>query len=106
MAFDTGQFSVNGQRASSNYWTVDGVSANIGIGATASPGSGLAGALGLDQRIWRYEQPGLGRCAAGISYQTSTYAPEFGRTAGRTNLHRHALRNESISRYCVRLLSK
>src|SRR6266849_7526688 len=26
---DTGQFSVNGQRASSNYWMVDGVSANI-----------------------------------------------------------------------------
>ena len=30
---DTGQFSVNGQRASSNYWMVDGVSANIGISA-------------------------------------------------------------------------
>ena len=30
--FDTGQFSVNGQRAASNYWMVDGVSANIGIG--------------------------------------------------------------------------
>ena len=26
----TGQFSVNGQRAASNYWTVDGVSANVG----------------------------------------------------------------------------
>src|SRR5467141_2536550 len=28
-----GQFSVNGQRANANYWMVDGVSANIGIGA-------------------------------------------------------------------------
>src|SRR5271154_3650460 len=26
-----GQFSVNGQRADSNYWMVDGVSANIGV---------------------------------------------------------------------------
>src|SRR5207253_10794617 len=26
-----GQFSVNGQRASANYWTVDGVSVNIGV---------------------------------------------------------------------------
>src|SRR5208282_2599192 len=26
---DGGQFSINGQRASSNYWTVDGVSANV-----------------------------------------------------------------------------
>jgi len=29
-----GQFSVNGQRASANYWTVDGVSANIGVSST------------------------------------------------------------------------
>src|SRR5260221_2657908 len=31
---DHGQFKVNGQRAASNYWMVDGVSANIGIGAS------------------------------------------------------------------------
>src|SRR5580700_1607106 len=31
-AASDGQFSVNGQRADSNYWMVDGVSANIGIG--------------------------------------------------------------------------
>lgn len=43
---DTGQFSVNGQRASSNYWLVDGVSANIGISAGSTPGNGLGGALG------------------------------------------------------------
>src|SRR6266403_1144411 len=29
---DQGQFSVNGQRADGNYFTVDGVSANLGIG--------------------------------------------------------------------------
>ena len=29
--FDSGQFSVNGQRPSSNYFTVDGVSANFGV---------------------------------------------------------------------------
>src|SRR6267142_1717627 len=40
---DTGQFSINGQRANANYWTVDGVSANIGISAIATPGSGTAG---------------------------------------------------------------
>src|SRR3979411_198234 len=43
---DTGQFSINGQRANSNYWMVDGVSANIGISASARVGSGLAGTLG------------------------------------------------------------
>src|ERR1700722_6455544 len=47
---DNGQFSINGQRAASNYWMVDGVSGNIGIGASPSafalPGNGLAGTLG------------------------------------------------------------
>src|SRR5712664_1081372 len=38
---DTGQFSVNGQRASSNYWMVDGVSANIGIATGQQPGNGM-----------------------------------------------------------------
>src|SRR4029077_791579 len=33
-----GEFSVNGQRASANYWMVDGVGANIGINPTAIPG--------------------------------------------------------------------
>src|SRR6266481_2611309 len=42
---DNGQFSVNGQRASANYWMVDGVSANIGV-STILPGNGLGGTLG------------------------------------------------------------
>src|SRR5882762_2109289 len=33
-ADDSGQFSVNGQRPTSNYWMVDGVSANVGIGVS------------------------------------------------------------------------
>src|SRR5258706_5270213 len=41
---DTGQFSINGQRANANYWMVDGVSANIGINAGGTAGSGPAGA--------------------------------------------------------------
>src|SRR5258706_7204672 len=47
-AYDSGQFSVNGQRANSNYWMVDGVSANIGIGVNAvgNFGGGPGGSLG------------------------------------------------------------
>src|SRR5258708_11054905 len=48
-ANDGGQFSVNGQRGESNYWMVDGVSANIGVSSPGnSPvgGNGFAGALG------------------------------------------------------------
>src|SRR5712664_2856604 len=42
---DGGQFSVNGQRAASNYWMVDGVSANIGV-TQNYPGNGFGGTLG------------------------------------------------------------
>jgi hypothetical protein len=79
---DQGQFSVNGQRADANYFTVDGVSANIGASASTQPSQSGAGAL-----------PGL--AASGgtnnlvsidalqeFKIQTSTYAPEFGRTPG------------------------
>src|SRR5258708_10838185 len=40
-ANDPGQFSINGQRADANYWTVDGVSANIGV----TGGNGLEGGI-------------------------------------------------------------
>src|SRR6202048_1336112 len=45
---DAGQFSVNGQRAASNYWMVDGVSANVGVptSSNATPANGLGGTLG------------------------------------------------------------
>lgn len=83
-----GQFSVNGQRSISNYFTVDGVSANIGVStdfvqdATRSANQGLAGAL-----------PGLtalGTTSSLVSIdaleeyrlQTSTYSAEFGRQPG------------------------
>jgi len=43
---DNGQFSINGQRAASNYWMVDGVSANVGVGSNPNAGNGVAGTLG------------------------------------------------------------
>ncbi len=77
-----GQFSFNGQRADSNYFTVDGVSAN----------NGVAGGLGL-QQSGGGSMPGLtalGGTQSMVSadavqefrVQTSTFAPEFGRTPG------------------------
>ena len=79
---EQGQFSVNGQRADANYFTVDGVSANIGIAAGSGLTQGAGGALpGLSA---------LGGTSSLVSVdamqefriQTSSFAPEFGRTPG------------------------
>jgi len=81
--YDTGQFSVNGQRPSSNYWMVDGVSANIGIGATSSSYSnGLGGALGSTSVLGGTNSLVSVDALQEFRIQTSTFAPEFGRTPG------------------------
>jgi hypothetical protein len=77
-----GQFSVNGQRADANYFTVDGVSANFGVARGATIGQSGGGSL-----------PALtaGGGTNGLvsvdalqefQIQTSTFAPEFGRSPG------------------------
>jgi hypothetical protein len=78
---DSGQFSVNGQRGSSNYWTVDGVSANIGIGVL-DPGNGFGGTLGAFSALGGTNSIVSVDAMQEFRIQTSTYAPEFGRTPG------------------------
>jgi hypothetical protein len=79
---EQGQFSVNGQRANSNYFTVDGVSANIAAPINAISGQASGGSL-----------PGLSAFGSTsnlvsvdalqeFKIQTSTYAAEFGRSPG------------------------
>jgi Carboxypeptidase regulatory-like domain/TonB dependent receptor len=79
-----GQFSVNGQRGVSNYWMVDGVSANIGIApyATAGSGLGLSGSLGSFDVFGGTSSLVSVDALQEFRIQTSTYAPEFGRTPG------------------------
>jgi Carboxypeptidase regulatory-like domain len=79
---DSGQFSVNGQRGTSNYWTVDGVSANIGINALATPGQGLGGTLGSFSAFGGTNSLVSVDALQEFRIQTSTYAPEFGRVPG------------------------
>jgi hypothetical protein len=79
---DQGQFSVNGQRADANYVSVDGVSANFGVtgffplqqsagGAlpALSPNGGTNSLVSVD-------------AMEEFRVQTSSFAPEFGRTPG------------------------
>lgn len=83
-AGDQGQFSVNGQRAASNYWMLDGVGANIGIGISSHvvAGNGLAGAAGSFSALGGTNSLVSVDAMQEFRIQTSTYAPEFGRVPG------------------------
>jgi len=77
-----GQFSVNGQRASTNYFTVDGVSANFGttlsqtLYETAGGGLPALSVQGGTNALVSVD------ALQEFTIQTSTYAPEFGRQPG------------------------
>lgn len=80
--YDTGQFSVNGQRGDSNYWMLDGVGANIGISAKYGGGNGMAGAAGSFSALGGTNSLVSVDALQEFRIQTSTFAPEFGRTPG------------------------
>lgn len=79
---DSGQFSVNGQRASANYWMVDGVSANVGSSTSSSEGQMVAGATGTASVLGGTNSLVSVDALQEFRIQTSTFAPEFGRTPG------------------------
>jgi hypothetical protein len=79
----SGDFSVNGQRSESNYYTVDGVAANAGAGngyGGAQPASGgsiaSTTALGTTQSLVSVD------ALQEFRVQGSTYSAEFGRSPG------------------------
>ncbi len=77
-----GQFSVNGQRASSNYFTVDGVSANFGSTASTTLYETAGGAIPSYSALGTTSSLASVDAVQEFSIQTSTYAPEFGRQPG------------------------
>jgi carboxypeptidase family protein/TonB-dependent receptor-like protein len=79
---EQGQFSVNGQRANANYFMVDGVSANFGVSAGAAPGQAAAGSLPALSATGTTSSLVSVDSLQEFKIQTSTYAPEFGRTPG------------------------
>jgi len=81
--YEQGQFSVNGQRPDANYFLVDGVSANLG---TAGGGSTLlqggAGQLPATSAFGGTSNLVSLDALEEFRIQTSTFAPEYGRTPG------------------------
>lgn len=79
---DQGQFSVNGQRTDTNYVSIDGVSGNIGVSGGVALVTSSGGALPA------YSVAGGTAALVSVESmqefrtQTSTFAPEFGRSPG------------------------
>ncbi|MBZ5627613.1 MAG: TonB-dependent receptor [Acidobacteriia bacterium] len=79
---EQGQFSINGQRANANYYTVDGVSANFSINAGGGTGQAGAGELPALNASGGFSNLVSVDALQEFRIQTSSYAPEFGRTPG------------------------
>src|SRR5215813_1048435 len=78
---EQGQFSVNGQRPDANYFTVDGVGANLGT-SSSNLGQGGAGQLPATSAFGGMSNLVSLDALQEFRIQTSTFAPEFGRTPG------------------------
>jgi len=77
-----GQFSVNGQRADANYFTVDGVSANFGVTGYIAMTHSATGALPALSASGGTNSLVSVDAMQEFRIQTSSFAPEFGRTPG------------------------
>jgi hypothetical protein len=81
-ADNQGQFSVNGQRADANYFTVDGVSANFGVNGFTPLMQSAGGELPALSALGGTNSLVSVDAMQEFRIQTSSFAPEFGRTPG------------------------
>lgn len=79
---ESGQFTVNGQRPNTHYFTVDGVSANSGVSAGGQPAQSTGGALPGMTAFGSMDSTLALEAVEDARVQTSTTTPEFGRLPG------------------------
>jgi Carboxypeptidase regulatory-like domain len=77
-----GTFSVNGMRAASNAFSIDGVSANAGVSTSNIGGQEAGGAIPAFSALGTSSNLVSIDALQEFRVQTSTYAPEFGRQPG------------------------
>jgi hypothetical protein len=78
----TGEFSVNGQRTESNYYTVDGVSANTGVANTSPATAATSGSLPASTALGTTQALVSIDALDEFRVQSSTYSAEYGRNPG------------------------
>jgi hypothetical protein len=78
----SGEFSVNGQRTEANYYTVDGVSANLGISPGLPDAAGTAGSLPAPTALGTTQGLVSLDALEEFRVESSTYSAEFGRNPG------------------------
>ena len=80
--YSQGQFSVAGQRADSNNFTLDGVSANFGVSASFFAGTSGTGSAQAFSALGGTSSLVSVDALQEFRIETSTFAPEFGRQPG------------------------
>lgn len=77
-----GQFSVNGQRANTNTFRIDGISGNTGVGTSAVPGAFPGGTLPTMSAIGSTEGLAVQDEIERMEMQSSDFSPEYGERPG------------------------
>ena len=79
---DAGQFTTNGQRPNTNYFTVDGISANNGVTAGGLPAQSTGGTLPAVSAFGSLDSMISLEAVQEVRVQTSSTIAEFGRLPG------------------------
>lgn len=79
---EAGQFTINGQRPNTSYFTVDGVSANTGASGGGLPAQMPGGSLPNMTAFGSYHDLASIESLDEFRLQTSTVTPEYGYSAG------------------------